>query len=110
MSDNRIIAVDDKLYDIAFEFSQITQELTVLINMMKNETKRMKSKNFYDGRNRKNLDLANKAAYEHIVNLNNFYGLCSTYTLNAYASMVKLDNELANSISNSHRGGHNVKE
>lgn len=98
MSDTTSVIAGKELLEIAVEFQNLVTRLQNLSNKFNVYKKTMEPKNFYDGRNRENLDKGNYAVAQHLINLTDFYGLCFAYVYYAYDNMVKLDQELAKAI------------
>lgn len=95
MADTTTIIAGKELLDIAIEFQKLVSTLNETTVNFSNKSMVMESRDFYDGRNRENLDLGNYAAVNHLNNLTEFYGLCFAYIMYAYEAMINLDQELA---------------
>lgn len=106
LPDTRSITAGKQLLEMAIEFQDISNKLNEITAGFNSVVKTMSDKEFYDGRNRENLDHANKAAAEHLVNLAQFYGMCFVYIVNAYNSMVEFDAALAKAIQQAYIGEH----
>lgn len=106
MPDTTSIIAGKGLLEIAIEFQNLMNKLNGISNSYNCKSKIMESKDFYDGINRENLDLANHAAAQHLNNLKEFYGLCFAYIMYAYNNMIGLDKALAEAIQKAYIEEH----
>lgn len=98
MPDTTSISAGKELLELAIEFQNLVTSLNTLSNKFNVYKKMMESHDFYNGRNRDNLDSGNFAVAQHLSNLAEFYGLCYAYICYAFNSMAELDKELAKAI------------